>query len=56
MWFLNLVLNLKQQSQNTIDYIRKGDQLYAKCPKKFEDILEHQFIARLDDKGKVDLF
>lgn len=26
-----------------------------KCPEKFEDMLDHQFIARLDDKRKINL-
>ena len=31
------------------------DQLNAECPEKFRDILGHQFVAGLDDRGKVDL-
>ena len=54
-WFLNLVLNLKQRSRNIVDYTREGDQLHVKCPEKFRDVLGHQFIMGLDDKGKVDL-
>ena len=54
-WFLNLVLNLKQRGRSIVDYTREGDQLNAKCPEKFRDLLGHQFIAGLDDKGKVDL-
>ena len=54
-WFLNLVLNLKQRGRSIVDYTREGDQLNAKCPEKFRDVLGHQFIAGLDDKGKVDL-
>ena len=55
MWFLNLVLNLKQQGRNIVDYIREEDQLNAKCPEKFRDVLGHQFIMGLDNKRKVDL-
>lgn len=54
-WFLNLVLNLKQRGRSIVDYTREGDQLHAKCPEKFQDVLGHQFIAGLDNKGKVDL-
>lgn len=35
--------------------MREGDQLNAKFPEKFRDILEHQFIVGLDDKGKINL-
>lgn len=54
-WLLSLVFNLKQRGRSIVDYTREGDQLNAKCPKKFRNILGHQFIAGLDDKGKVDL-
>ena len=54
-WFLNLVLNLKQQGRSIVEYIREGAQLNAKCAEKFRDVLGHQFIAGLDGKGKVDL-
>lgn len=33
-----------------MDYTREGDQLNAKCPENFRDVLEHQFIAGLDDR------
>lgn len=38
-----------------MEYTREGDQLNAECPEKFRDVLGHQFIAGLDDRGKVDL-
>lgn len=38
-----------------MEYTREGDRLNAECPEKFRDVLGHQFIAGLDDKGKVDL-
>ena len=53
--FLNLAFNLRQKDQSIIEYMRKEDQLNAKCPEKFRDILGHQFILGLDDKEKVDL-
>lgn len=54
-WFLNLVLNLKQQGRSIVEYTREGDQLHAECPEKFQDVLGHQFIEGLNNKGKVDL-
>lgn len=54
-WFLNLVLNLKQRGRSIVDYTREGDQFNTKCPEKFRDVLGHQFIAGLDDKGEVGL-
>lgn len=53
--FLNLLFNFKQRGRSIIEYTREGDQLNAECPEKFRDVLGHQFIAGLDDKGKVDL-
>ena len=38
-----------------MEYTREGDKLNAECPEKFRDVLGHQFIAGLDDKGKIDL-
>lgn len=35
--------------------MRKRDQLNTNCSKKFQVILEHQFIAGLDNKGKINL-
>ncbi len=55
MRFLNLVFNLRQQGRSNVEYTREGDQLNAECPEKFRDVLGHQFIAGLDDRGKVDL-
>lgn len=54
-WLLNLVLNFKQRGRSIVNYTREGDQINAKCPEKFRDVLGHQFIAGLDDKGKLDL-
>ena len=54
-WFFNLVLNLKQRGWSIVDYTKEGDQLYAKCSEKFRDVLRHEFIVELDNKGKVDL-
>ncbi|MCJ1343817.1 hypothetical protein MMC31_002014 [Peltigera leucophlebia] len=53
--FLNLVVNFRQRGRNIVEYTREGDKLNAECPEKFRDVLGHQFIAGLDDKGKVDL-
>ena len=53
--FLNLVFNLRQQGRSIVEYTTEGDQLNAECPEKFRDVLGHQFIAGLDDRGKVDL-
>lgn len=38
-----------------VKYIRDKDQLNINCPKKFGDMLGHQFIIKWDDKQKVDL-
>ena len=38
-----------------MEYTRKRDKLNAEFPEKFRDVLGHQFIAGLDDKGKIDL-
>ena len=38
-----------------VEYTREGDHFNAEYPEKFRDVLGHQFIAGLDDKGKVDL-
>lgn len=54
-WFLNLISNFRQRGQSVVKYIRKGDQLNTEYPKKFPDMLGHQFIAKLDDKRKIDL-
>lgn len=35
--------------------MRKRDQLNAKYPEKFRDIIEYQFIKSLNDKKNVDL-
>lgn len=53
--FLNLIFNFKQRGRSIVEYTREGDQLNAECPENFQDVLGHQFIAGLDDKGKVDL-
>lgn len=53
--FLDLVLNLRQRGRSIVEYTREGNQLNGECPEKFRDVLGHQFIAGLDDKGKVDL-
>lgn len=53
--FLNLIFNFKQRGRSIVEYTREGDQLNVECPEKFEDVLGHQFIAGLDDKGKIDL-
>lgn len=53
--FLNLVFNFRQRGRTIVEYTREGDQLIAECPEKFRDVLGHQFIAGLDDKGKADL-
>ena len=53
--FLNLVFNFRQRGRSIVEYTREGDHLNAECPEKFRDVLGHQFIAGLDDKGKVDL-
>ena len=53
--FLNLVFNFRQRGRSIVEYTREGDQLNAECPEKFRDVLGHQFIAGLDDKGKIDL-
>ncbi len=53
--FLNLVFNLRQRGRSIVQYTRKGDQLNAKCLEKFYNVLSHQFIAGLDERGKVDL-
>lgn len=53
--FLNLVVNFRQKVRSIVEYTREGDQLNAECPENFRDVLGHQFLAGLDDKGKVDL-
>ena len=53
--FLNLVFNFRQEGRSIVEYIKKGYQLNAECSEKFRDVLGHQFIAGLDDRGKVDL-
>ena len=53
--FLNLVFNFRQRRQSIVEYTKEEDQLNAECPEKFRDVLGHQFIAGLDDRGKVDL-
>ena len=53
--FLNLVFNFRQRGRSIVDYTREGDQLNAECPEKFCNLLGHQFIAGLDDKGKIGL-
>lgn len=53
--FLNLVFNFKRRGRSIVEYTREGDQLNAKCAEKFRDVLGHQFIAWLDNKGKIDL-
>lgn len=53
--FLNLVVNFRQKSRSIVEYTIEGDQLNVECPEKFRDLLVHQFIAGLDDIGKVDL-
>ncbi len=52
---LHLVFNFRQLGRCILEYSRKGEQLNAECPKKFRDILGHEFITGLDDRGKVDL-
>lgn len=53
--FLNLIFNFKQRGQSDVEYTREGDRLNAEYPKKFQDVLGHQFIAGLKNKGKIDL-
>ena len=53
--FFNLVFNFRQRGQSIVEYTKKRDQLNAECPKKFRDLLGHQFIVGLDDRRKVDL-
>lgn len=53
--FLDLIFNFKQRGQSIVEYTRERDRLNAKCSKKFQDVLGHQFIAELDDKGKINL-
>ena len=53
--FLNLVFNLRRRGRSIVQYTREGDQFNTECPEKFCDVLGHQFIAGLDDRGKVDL-
>ena len=53
--FFNLVFNFRQRERSIVEYTRERDQLNAECLEKFQDVLGHRCIARLDDKGKVDL-
>lgn len=50
-----MVFNFKQKRQNIVKYTKERDQLNAKYSEKSRDILDHQFITKLDDKGKIDL-
>ncbi len=38
-----------------MEYTRGGDQLNAECIEKFHDVLGHQFIAELDERGRSNL-
>ena len=53
--FLNLVFNFRQRGRSIVEYTKERDKLNAEYPEKFRDVLSHQFIAGLDDRGKVDL-
>ncbi len=55
MRFLNFVFNLRQQSCSIVEYTREGDQFNSECIEKIHDLLDHQFIAGLDDREKVNL-
>lgn len=52
--FLNLVFKFRKRGRSIVDYTRERDQLNAECPEKFCDVLDHQFITRLDNKRKID--
>lgn len=49
------MFNFRQKRRNIVKYTKKRNHLNAECPEKFRNVLGHQFIARLDDKKKIDL-
>lgn len=53
--FLNLVVNFRQKDCNIVVYTKEREKLNLECPKKFRDVLDHQFLAEFDDKRKIDL-
>ena len=53
--YFNLVYNLKQRGRNIVTYIDKTEKLYKACPANLMFFLSHQFVARLDNKSKIDM-
>ena len=47
--------NLRQRGRNIVTYLDKSGNLYRLCPPSLRPFLGNHFVARLDNKAKIDM-
>ena len=54
-YYFTLIYNLKQRGRYIVIYVDKAKKLYKTCPANLMAFLPYQFVARLNDKSKINI-